>query len=265
MIDYIKYMINDKTYTLTNHGDGTWSRDEDAPSVAGNYLLTFTISENGSITTIDSSNSLYESYLQLIIDTERNVYLENLVPDFIAENEEFTTIFDIENDVMDKLHASMERMKADAFITTASDDGIKRREAFIGIKGSGTLNQRKSYLISLMRKGNKLNKSVIKGIANAITGSDCNITFFGAEEADNPVPGCGLLNVKVLSPDNSKDYKYDDIARALKPLVPAHIRLIVSKYFALWEDVNDNFADWSAISTMTDWQTVKDYIPPLQG
>jgi hypothetical protein len=66
----------------------------------------------------------------------------------------------------------------------------------------------------------------------------------------------------VLSPDNKKDYRYDDIAKALKSLVPGHIKLSVVKYFATWGDVKNNYADWATVKAMADWQTVKSYIPP---
>ncbi len=262
MIDYITYTIDGKTYKLTSDDDNNWSRNETAPSVAGNYELTFTISENGIISTVDSSNSIYETYLQVVVETERVVYLEDLVPDNISEIEEFQTLFKMENENLDDLYANIGNVKSDAFIKTASEKGIKRREDFIGIKGSGTLNQRKSYLVALRRKGKKLNEEVIKSIVNTITGSDCIITFFGADEPNNPFPGDGLIKVQVLSPDNTIDYRYDDISRALIPLVPGHLDLKIVKYFALWEDVKSNFADWTAVKSMTDWQMVRDYKAP---
>lgn len=262
MIDYIKYTIDDKSYSLTNNGDGTWSREENAPSVAGNYLLAFIVSENGIVTSIDSSNSLYDTYLQVVVETERTVYLEKLVPDFIAETNEFGVIFEIEDEAFDDLHTSIERIKSDAFITTASGDAITRIETFMGIKGVGTLSQRKSYLITMLQKGKKISETAIKEIANTITGSDCIITFFTADETSNPFSGYGLLRVRILSPDSSKDYRYEDIARALRPLVPAHIKLSVIKFFASWSDISDNFLDWDAVKSLSSWEAVKDYIPP---
>jgi hypothetical protein len=262
MIDYIKYTVDGKTYSMINNGDGTWSRDGTAPSIAGNYLLKFTISENGIITYVDSSNSLYETYLKVVVEAERVAYLEKLVPDFLLENKEFADLFDIENESFDDLYSSLERLKSDVFIITASGDTVTRLEDFIRLKGVGTLEQRKNYILSLIRKGNKLNTSVIKNIANAITGSDCIIKFFTSGELNNPDPGCGYLRVQVLSPDYSKDYRYSDIVRALSPLIPGHIKLAVIKYFATWTDIIDSFSDWNATAAMPDWAAVKDYIPP---
>ena len=262
MIDFIKYTIDGVTYSLTNNGDGTWVRDERAPSVAGNYLLTFTISENGIITTVDSSSSLYEAYLKVIVETERVTFLENYVPDFMSDTEQFIAIFEIEDEDFDDFHAAVETVKSDMFITTSSNKAITRREDFLNIVGIGTLEQRKSYLISLNQKGNKLSKTTIENIVKAITGSGCIATFFGPDETDNPAPGYGYLSVQVLSPDNTKDYRYDDILRTLNPLIPSHIKLGVMKYFATWRDISDNFADWSAVAASSDWQAIKDFIPP---
>ncbi|MDF2586635.1 MAG: hypothetical protein K0S41_476 [Anaerocolumna sp.] len=262
MIDYIKYTLDGKTYNLFLNSDGTWSRDEFAPNVAGNYQLTFTISENGIITTIDSSNSLYETYLQVVADTERVAYLETLVPDFIAEIPEFAKLYKIENEALDTLYADINQVKNDAFIKSASNYSINRLESFMNIKGAGTLNQRKSYLITMLQKGNKLSEKLIKEIANTITGSDCVVTFIGSDELVNPEPGYGLLRVQVLSPDSSKNYRYDDIVRALKPLVPGHIKLFVIKYYSTWADVINNFNSWNTVKSYDNWSQVKNYLPP---
>lgn len=262
MIDYIKYTVNDKTYELINNGDGTWSRELEAPSVAGRYDLLLEIGQDGIITYIDSNDPRYDFYLYVITSAERVVYLQNYVPEFVSEADEFKKIYETENIELDKLYALIEKTISDMFIITASNEAVTRLENFLRIKSQGSLEQRKYFIISLLGKGNKLSESVIKGIANAITGSDCIVKFFTADEFDNPEPGQGLIRVQVLSPDNNKDYRYEDIARALKPLIPAHLKLMVLKYFALWEDIKNNFADWNAVASMSDWQSVKSYIPP---
>lgn len=262
MIDYIKYMINGIRYDLVSNGDGTWSKDRAAPSVAGNYSLTIEISENGIITYIDSSDQRYNTYLDIIVSTERVAYLENLVPDHVKEIEEFKVIYNTENLLFDKQYADIEKVKSDIFIVSASKEAIERREKFIGIKGQGVLEQRKSFLISLNRKGNKLSEISIKNITNAITGSDCIVTFFASDELVNPEQGFGYLRVQVLSPDVQKNYRYEDIARALRPLIPSHIKLAVIKYFATWDDIYENHVDWITVLAMENWQAIKDYIPP---
>ena len=192
----------------------------------------------------------------------RVIFLEKLVPDFIAEIDKFKLLYDTENISFDELYESVEKVKSDVFISTASNEAIERIETFINIKGQGNLEQRISYIKSLMQKGNKLNEKSIKDIVNAITGSDCIVMFFTSNESNNPEPGNSILRVQVLSPDNEKDYRYEDIARTLNPLIPSHIKLLVVKFFATWNDIKENYADWNSILSMKDWETVKNYIPP---
>ncbi len=263
MIDYIKYTVDGKTYDLISNGNGTFSKSINAPKVAGRYDIMIELCENGTVTYIDSSDSRYVTVLEVIQSTERTVYLEKLVPDYISEVAEFHTLFQTENLELDKLYTSLGTIKSDAFITTASNDAISRREKFIGIKPEGTLEQRKNYLKSLNSRSNKLNETAIKSIAKAIAGSDCIIHFFGANEVNNPALGYGFLRVQVLSPDGSKDYRYEDIERAIKPLVPGHLKLVVIKYFSRWMDISLNFSDWNTVKSFSSWGTLKNYIPPM--
>jgi len=262
MIDYIKYTVNDKSYYLTNNGDGTWSKELNAPDVSGLYNLLLEISENGIKTHIDSSDPRYHLYLNVINEVERRVDLIKYLPNFLQNVSNFKSIFDTENIELDNLYGRIKEIALDAFIRTASIDRITRLETFLGFKGIGTLEQRRLYLLALTKKENKLNEALIKEIVHTITGSDCEIIFWGESEAGNPQPGTSLLQVKVFSPDGEIDYRYADIQRILKPLTPAHVTLVVMKYFATWEDVKSNYASWNTIYAMQDWIELKNYIPP---
>lgn len=211
---------------------------------------------------IDNRCPIYNMYLNVITTDERRNHLERYIPEFIADIEEFKIIYNTENISFDKLDTNIDGVISDVFISTSSNDAITRYENFLNIKGVGTLEQRRCYIRSLLQKGNKLNEKSIKDIVNAITGSDCIVHFFGGDELDNPEPGNSLLRVQVLSPDNYRDYRYEDIVRVIKPLVPEHIKLSVVRFFATWEDVYNNFAGWSAIKNLKSWEEVKKYIPP---
>lgn len=262
MIDYIKYRIDGKTYGLINNGDGTWTRNLNAPSVAGLYTLVLEVGQQGIVTYIDSGDPRYNFYLNVILSAERIIYLQDYVPIFMSETRELKELYDIENIEFDKLYGEIEKIKSDMFISTASIDSISRIETFMRIKGQGSLEQRKSYIMSLMQKGNKLSEKIIRDLTNTITGSDCIVMFFSADDLSNPEVGNSILRIQVLSPENNKDYRYEDIAKAIKPLVPAHIKLVVVKFFATWGDIKVNFTDWNTVKSMTDWEAVKSYIPP---
>lgn len=262
MIDYIKYVVDGKTYELIDNGDGTWSKQLDAPSVIGNYNLQLIISDSNNIITIDSSDPRYDFYLNVIEEAESVTHVEDYAPKVIQDILEFSVIYDCDNKELDELYASIQKFRGDLFIKTASASKILQLENFLGIKGQGTLAQRKDYLMAMLQKNTKLNESSIKTVVNTITGSDCIVTFFGADELNNPEYGFGLIRVQVLSPDSSKDYRYEDIFRALKPMTSSHLKLLLIKYFALWSDIKNNFSNWQSVKNMADWQAVKNYLPP---
>lgn len=265
MIDYIRYTIDGKIYELTNNKDGTWSRSLNAPNIAGKYDLLLEIGQENLVTYIDSKDPRYTFYLEVINEIEKNVDLIKYLPESLQDIKEFNLIFDSEDGELDILYDEINNINLDIFIRTASPEKIRRLESFLKIKGLGTLEQRKTYLLALFQKSRKLNEKIIREIVDTITGSDCIITFFGADESNNPQPGFGLLKVQVLSPDNNKDYRYEDIFRSIKPLSPAHIMLSVDKYFSTWGDIKMNFMDWNTLLlNMQDWDNVRNYIPPRE-
>lgn len=262
MIDYIKFTVDGKDYYLVQNPDGSWEKSVTAPSVVGRYDLTLEIVKDGIVTVITSSDPRYNFYLNVMEEAEQISRIQDYVPKFMSDIMELKVIYQAENAELDNLYMNMVHLENNAFIRTASIEIILQLENFLGVKGMGTLQQRKDYLIALMQKGKKLNEGSIKEIANTITGSDCIVTFYAGSELDNPQVGNGFIRVQVLSPEQNKDYRYEDIYRTLKPMVPAHVKLIVEKYFALWQDIADNFADWGAVYNQQDWQAIKNYIPP---
>ncbi|HYK74229.1 MAG TPA: hypothetical protein VEV44_14130 [Pseudoneobacillus sp.] len=262
MIDYIKYTIDGNTYELINNGDGTWSRNVNAPVVAGHYNLLLEIGQGGIKTYIDSTDPRYSFYLDVIGEIERKFDLIKGFPEYLQNSLVFKDLFNAEDMELDLLFNEIKNTSLDIFIRTASIEKVTELENFFKFKGLGNLEQRRTFLLSLFQKGRKLNEGLIKETVDTITGSDCTVTFFGADEMQNPQPGFAVLQVQVFSPDNNKDYRYEDIFRALKPLVPVHIKLIVQKYFSTWKDVMLNYSDWTAVNSMGTWQDVKNYIPP---
>lgn len=262
MIDYIKFTIDGLDYYLVQNPDGTWEKSVTAPSVAGRYDMILEIMQNGIITIVDSTDPRYSFYLEVMEQAESISHIQDYVPKFMADTMELKVIYQAENEELDNIYMESVHLDNNHFIRTASAEVILKLENFLGVKGGGTLTQRKDYLIALMQKGKKLSEGSIKEIANTITGSDCIVTFYGADELNNPNAGEGFLRIQVLSPELNKDYRYEDIFRTIKPMIPGHIKLLVEKYFALWGEISSNFLDWSQVKLRADWGAVKNYIPP---
>lgn len=190
--------------------------------------------------------------------------LLSLLPSFFQAILDYQELCKAEQIEFQGLKKKMIALWENLYTLTASGERIAEIEQFFGIKSEGTLEQRKSYILALQAQTGKLNEAKIKEVANTIAGARCNVTFFDEAEALNPYPGYGTLRVQVLSPDNDKDYRYADIERTLQPLTPAHIRLMVEKYFATWQDVKATLASWETVSQMASWGAVKEYIPPQE-
>jgi hypothetical protein len=119
MIDYIKYTIDGKTFSLINNGDGTWSKDLNAPDVAGMYNLLLEIGQDGIKTYIDSSDPRYTFYLEVIEEIERNVNLIEYLPPILQDVLEFQVISDAENIEFDLVYNEINKTYLDSFIRTA--------------------------------------------------------------------------------------------------------------------------------------------------
>ena len=71
-----------------------------------------------------------------------------------------------------------------------------------------------------------------------------------------------VINVKVLPPNNGEVYRFPDVERALKPLVPAHLGLSVMRYYSTWGDIKNNFGSWDTVERSENWNEIKNYIAP---
>ena len=143
-----------------------------------------------------------ELYLDENID--KSADLIKYVPKYERRSTHYNLLFNVENIEIDMLNSNIKQVQNNVFIRTANNEAITRLETFLGYKGLGTLEQRKSYLISLFQRSKKLNEEIIKDVTGTIAGSDCIVTFFSADEPNNPRLGNGYLRVQILSPDNTK-------------------------------------------------------------
>lgn len=261
-MDYIKYTVDGKDTYLENV-DGKWVEILNAPKIKGNYAFNLELNKDGRVTYINSDDPRIDLSLSVMDNISNDINLLKYLPEFMQEILELKEIMSAENIVFNIFSSELEYFLDQMFLDSASPDTVLRLENFLGIKGEGTLSQRKSYILALIKKGDKLSEKSIKTIVNTITGSKAIVTFYTINDVNSPKLGHAVLLVQVLSPDNNKDYKYEDIQRALQPLVPAHIELIVMRYFATWGNVKDNYSDWSAVARAHNWKEINDYIPPL--
>ncbi len=263
-MDYIKYTVDGNTVYLENI-NGVWQQSLTAPEESGTYSLGIEISSNGTTTYIDSSDSRYNLMLNVLGEYDNYINLLECIPSSMADIKEFQIIMNIESDYFNRFYGGINKTLDNAFLDTMAIEIVQRLENFLGILGEGTLIQRKNYIKALFEKGNKLNEKVIRTVINTITGSNAIIKFYTGSESDSPISGQGVLNIQVLSPDPSIDYKFNDIIRAIAPLMPEHIKLIIVKYFSTWGDIVNAYGSWESIKAAPNWSTIAAYIPPMDG
>ncbi len=175
----------------------------------------------------------------------------NYLPLYWHPNLEMIEILKTAADELDELRASMQIIYTDAFILTASEKRIAEWEQNLYIQPTGTLEQRRLYILSKLRGSGKLNEAKIKNIVSAFTEGGGSIVTFANS----------TINIKVLPPNNGEIFLFPDIIRSIKPRKPAHIDLVVERYYSTWNDIKTQFINWQDLyDNKADWAAVKNHI-----
>lgn len=261
-MEEVLYTVNGTTNAL-NKDNGIYARTLIAPEEPGTYEGSVKVTRDGISTVIDSTDARFKFSLRVNEEVPVVVDLKKYLPGFMLEVNEFKELLKTQSRELDYIRYEMDKGINNLFIDDATEDAIERIEKFLGVHPIGTLKQRKDYLKGLYVNGAKINKTRIQEIVKNITGGDVLVKFYGSDEADNPYKGNGYLEIKVLSPSLNKDYNFENVERTIKPLIAAHLKLSVMKWFATWGDISSAYIDWEAIKTNADsWDSIYLYTPP---
>ena len=174
----------------------------------------------------------------------------NYLPDYWHKSAEMQEILESDGIEIAQLLNKARSIYGDSFILTASESRIKEWEQDLKLVPTGTLEQRRLMVLSVLRGAGKLNEAKIKGIVNAFTGGDSIVTF-----ADS------TINVQVMPPNNGEVFLFPDIERSINPRKPAHIGLVVERFYSTWGDINEQFDSWEDLRTAkADWKAVYNHI-----
>lgn len=174
----------------------------------------------------------------------------NYLPDYWHKSAEMQEILESDGIEIAQLLNKARSIYGDSFILTASESRIKEWEQDLKLVPTGTLEQRRLMVLSVLRGAGKLNEAKIKGIVNAFTGGDSIVTF-----ADS------TINVQVMPPNNGEVFLFPDIERSINPRKPAHIGLVVERFYSTWGDIKEQFDSWEDLRTSkADWKAVYNHI-----
>lgn len=253
MIQNVTAKIDGKLITFVSTDGKSWYVSSVAPDTVGIYDVELTLTNDKGVSyTYTPSSEDFEAYLKLYV-TNRSSDLMRYVPHVYRKFDEFKPIMEAGDLELDLLYPAIESIFTDSIIMYCSEERLSEWEKALGIIPSGTVEERRYFLKAFMRGTGKLNEAKIKSIVEAFTGGEAIVTFI---EKDS------LIDVKVMPPNNGEVFRFPDVERALKPLIPAHLQLSVTRFYSTWGDIKNNFADWNDVMQFKDWNEVKNWIAP---
>lgn len=252
MIKTVTAAINGQTIFFNTNDSIHWYVSSLSPKIQGVYPITLSIKmKDGREFDISYDDSALTSYLKLYVSDYMKTDLISYIPDCLKEVSEFKAITSSEDTEFDILKPSVDSVFAESVIMYCSEKRLEEWEEALNIVPSGTLYQRKLFLKATLRGFGKLNQKKIQSVVNAFTGGTANVSF---EDS--------TVIVKILPPNNGEVYQFPDVERSLKPLMPAHLKLSVLRYYSTWKDIKNNYASWQAVMESENWRSIRDYIAP---
>lgn len=250
---YVKARIDGETYYLERQDNGNWLRLLTAPKLPGSYDVTITaVTDSGNVIVLDASDPVYRELLRLVVAGRSiaGARMMDYLPRYWHESPQMQRILESDGLEIDRLLNVIVSIYTDAFVLTAGESRIKEWEQDLRIVPTGTLKQRRLFVLSKLRGQGKLNEGKIKTIVRTFTGGDCVVTFEDSE-----------IRIRVLPPNNGEVYLFPDVERSIKPRKPAHLGLVVERYYSTWGDVKEQFGSWSNLSYVkADWKAVYNHI-----
>lgn len=253
----VQIVVDNIRYTLDETPTGDWTITNRAPLVGGEYPVgVFVITDSGKIVEADVTDPDIQSALVLIVQETASISGERLLqyyPQVIQKILEFQALTYVEGFEIDELNLNVDNAINDAYLTTMGESRINEWEKELGLTYSpeDSLDDRRDAIIARIRGQGKLNTALINAIVSAFTGGTA-ISYI-----EN-----STLYVKITPPPTSKQYKFDNVVRELEQKVPAHLNLVVTRNYATWGEVKENYTDWNAINQLTNWEDLMLWIAP---
>lgn len=255
---YVQFTVDGKTYNLVKGEDGTWKVTNRAPLLAGDYLATVTMTtEQGQKITLDTTDEDLLKALTLLVrdgTTESGIRMLEYYPWVIKCITEFQAITLSEGFEIDFAKSDINLIVSNAYLTTMGEERICEWENMLGIASDtdDTIEDRRDKVIAEIRGNGKLNTALINAIVGAFTNGGTATSYVKDS----------VLYIKIMPPVGNKQFKFDNVVKAITPKVPAHLGLSVTRNYSTWGEIRDCFTDWNAVGRFTSWDDVKLWIGP---
>lgn len=254
---YVRITVDGITYNLSKTNNGEWMISNRAPLAEGDYpVKVVATNEFGKEIVFDTTDESLIEVLTLLVRDGTTVSGNRMLdyyPYVIKIIEEFKAITCVEGFEIDFLTSDIDLMVNEAYLTTMGESRIKQWEQKLGLIASveDSVEDRRDKIIATIRGTGKLNTAMINSIVSAFTNY---VAISYIEDS--------TLYVKIQAPMDNKQYRFENVEKALKPKLPAHLDLVVTRDYATWGEIKDNYASWSAIAQMPNWEELKLYVAP---
>lgn len=254
---YVQILIDGVLYTLRETQSGEWVVTNRAPYISGEYPITvLATTEAGQELEITTDDPELLKALTLLVNEGNTISGERMLkywPNVIQQILEFQAFIKAEGFEIDFLKNDVELSVNEAYLHTMGLERIMEWEQALGITpgATDTTEDRRESIIARIRGQGKLNTELINSIVDAFTGGTAKSYI---ED--------GVLYVKITPPPENKQYKFENVVRELTKKTPAHLSLAVSRDYATWKEVVENYSDWNAIKQLTTWGELNLYIAP---
>ena len=166
---------------------------------------------------------------------------------------EFQAIINSEYPEIEALHAGNERVLADAYLTTMTEERIEQWEKILKIQPieNSTIEDRRDTILARVRGQGKLNTALINSIVNTFTGGTA-ISYI----VDS------VLYVEITPPPDNKQYQFTNVEQELALKVPSHLGLRVARNYYTWNDIITYAPTWQRVyNSFETWEDVYLYVP----
>lgn len=257
-MQFVRITVDGVDYNLVKTAKDDWMVTAEAPRSAGDYVMTVTLTtETGREIVVDTTDEELAKAVTLLVrngTTESGIRMLDYYPDVIKRIVEFKALMYSEGFEIDFIKSDINLTLNDAYLSTMSESRIAEWENLLGLNYNvtNTVEDRRDRVVAAIRGKGKLNTQLI----NTIVGSFTNGGTARSYVKDS------VLYVKINPPVGNKQYKYLNVEEALQASVPAHLGLVVSRNYATWGEIKDNFSSWESVYALDDWESLKLYVAP---
>lgn len=257
-MQFVRITVDGVDYNLVKTAKDDWVVTAEAPRSAGDYVMTVTLTtESGQEIVVDTTDEELAKAVTLLVrngTTESGIRMLDYYPDVIKRIVEFKALMYSEGFEIDFIKSDINLTLNDAYLSTMNESRIAEWENLLGLNYDVTnaVEDRRERVIAAIRGKGKLNTQLINTIVGAFTNGGTARSYIKDS----------VLYVKINPPVDNKQYKYLNVEEALKASVPAHLGLVVSRNYATWGEIKDNFSSWESVYALDDWESLKLYIAP---